>query len=162
MISRFTGGDVRFKFVPRTAAERGIVMGKSHKQAAAWTVYGKGILLALGIYLACQLLLALLLVKGVFPEGRSFPAVVVCCLLAAFAGGGFCARRSSFGALAGGALAAAGFAAVLLAVGLLCWEGISWTGRGGILLLCALGGGLLAGLMSGGKGRRVKRRKVHK
>ena len=137
-------------------------MGKNHKQAAAWTGYATGIHLSLGVYLASQLLLTLLLVKGTLPEGRSFPAVAVCCVLSAFAGGMFCARRSALGTLAGGMLAAAGFTAVLVAVGLLCWDGITWMGHGGILLLCALGGGLLAGLLSSRRGRRVKRKKLHK
>lgn len=137
-------------------------MGKSQKQAAAWTVYAKGITLALGAYLLCQLLLALLLVKGALPEARSFPAVAVCCVLAALAGGLFCARRSTLGTLAGGLLTGLGFAVVLVAVGLLCWDGIAWTGRGGILLLCALGGGALAGLPGGRKGRRVKRKRIRK
>ena len=128
------------------------------KRAPTWSGIVRGILLALGVYLVFQLLAALLLVKGVLPESRSFPVVAVCCVLSAFLGG-LAGSRSGFPSrLAGGMLTAAGFAVVLTAIGLLCWDGILWAGHGGILLLCALAGGLIAGLCGGKQGRRVKRK----
>lgn len=134
-------------------------MGKGRKPATPWLIFVQGILLALGIYLLEQLLVALLLVRGTLPEQSVFPVVAVTCLLAALAGGISCVRRSAWGRLPSGLLAAGGFAAVLIAVGLLSWEGITWTGHGGILLLCALAGGLLAGVLGGRQGRRVKRKR---
>lgn len=131
------------------------------KQKPEWTGFLQGILLALGVYLVCQLLTALLLVKGVLPESRSFLVVAVCCAVSALIGG-LWVGKTSLGRLAGGVLVAAGFAVVLVAVGLLCWDGILWTGHGGILLLCALAGGVLSGLTGGKRARRVKRKALRR
>ena len=131
-------------------------MGK--KQISEWKRYARGIGAAVGIYLACMVVLALLLAKGVLPESRSFPAVAVCCFLSPFLGG-ICVGRSALGRWGKGAVVAAGFAVILIAVGLLCWDGILWAGHGGILLLCALAGGLLSGAAGRKKrGRRVQRK----
>lgn len=135
-------------------------MGKGKKQSPNGLVFLKGLLLSLGIYLLGQLLVTLLAVKGVLGEEGMFPAVAALCLLAALAGGILCARRPVWGALPSAMVCAALFAAVLAAVGILCWEdGIAWTGQGGILMLCALTGGLAAGLLGGRHGKK-KRRKI--
>lgn len=52
-------------------------------------------------------------------------------------------------------------ALAVVAVALLCWQQITWLGRGGVLLLCGAGGGLLAGLL-GGRRRKRKRRPVRR
>ena len=109
------------------------------------------------VYLAAILLLALLVVKGAVPERAAFPAVAVLCLLGTLSGGVVTARRTPWGPLSAALLNTALFAAVLLVVGLACWpDGIG--SRGVILLLCALGGGLAAGLLGGRRGRRRKRK----
>lgn len=136
-------------------------MGKGKKQAPDRLILLKGVLLAFGVYLPGQLLVALLAVKGVLREGSLFPAVAALCLLAALAGGLLCARRPIWGALPSAMLCAAVFAGMLAAVGILCWEGgITWTGHGGILMLCALAGGLLGGVLGSGQKRKKKRRPV--
>lgn len=135
-------------------------MGKGRKQqTAVWMVFLQGLLAALGVYLAGQLLLALLLVKGTLPEGMAFPAVAVLCAAAAVCGGLLTVRRSPWGTLPAGLLTAGLFAGVLLVVGLSCWESVTWTGHGGVLLLCALAGGLLAGLLGGRRKRGGKRKR---
>ena len=68
------------------------------------------------------------------------------------------ARRSPWGTLPAALACAALFAAVLAAVGTAFWQGITWTGRGGVLLLCVLGGGVLSGLLGGRRGKRRKRK----
>lgn len=135
-------------------------MGKGRKQQAAapWMGFLQGGLLALGVYLLGLLLLALLMVKGTLPERGAFPAVAVLCAAAVFCGGMAAARRSPWGTLSAGLLCAALFAVVLAAVGTAFWQGITWTGHGGILLLCALGGGVLAGLLGGRKRGKRKRK----
>lgn len=130
--------------------------GQKQRQAAPWMAFLKGGALALGVYLAGLLFLALLLVRGTLPEGSAFPVVAALCVLAVFCGGLTAARQSPWGTLSAGLLCAALFAAVLAAVGTAFWQGITWTGHGGALLLCALAGGVLAGLLGG---RRKKRRK---
>ena len=61
--------------------------------------------------------------------------------------------------LPGAMAVAACFGGVLLAVGAACWQGVTWTGHGGVLLACALGGGLLSGILTGSRrGRRRKRK----
>ncbi len=134
-------------------------MAKGKKQRSApWVVFLEGGILALGVYLLGVLFLALLMVKGTVPEGGAFPMLAVLCVLAVFCGGMVTVRRSPLGTLPAALLEAAIFAAVLLAVGTAFWKGITWTGHGGILLLCALGGGILAGLLGSRKGKRRKRK----
>jgi len=128
-------------------------MAKGRKQLAVWQGFLAGGLLTLGVYLAGLLLLTLLLVKGTMPEGWSFTAVAVLCTLSALAGGMVTVRMTRW--RAGGVLTAAIFLAVLGLAGLGFWDEVTWLGRGGILLLCGLAGGLLAGL-TGSKKRRRK------
>ena len=134
-------------------------MGKGKKQAPSGLIFLKGLLLAFAVYLPGQMLITLLVVKGAVGEESLFPAVAAVCLVAALAGGFLCARRPVWGALPSAMLCALLFASVLTAIGILCWEeGITWTGRGGILLLCALAGGLLAGALGQGSRRKKKRK----
>lgn len=134
-------------------------MSKGKKQAPNGLVFLKGLLLSLGTYLLGQLLVTLLVVKGAIGEESVFPAAAIFCFLSALAGGALCARRPMWGRLPSAMLCAALFAAVLAAIGILCWgEGITWTGHGGILILCALTGGLTAGILGGGHKRRKKRK----
>ena len=113
------------------------------KKLAVWQGYLAGGLLALSVYLLGLLFLALLLVKGVLSEGGRFPAVAVLCVLSALAGGVATVRLTRH--RAGGVLTAAVFLFVLVLAGLGIWEEIAWLGHGGILLLCGLAGGALAG-----------------
>lgn len=135
-------------------------MGKAKKQSPSGLVFLKGLCLSFGIYLLGQLLVTLLVVKGALVEEGMFPAVAALCLLAALAGGFLCARKPVWGPLPSAILCAILFAAVLTAVGILCWErGIAWTGHGGILLLCALAGGLLGGILGGGVPKKKRRKR---
>ena len=133
-------------------------MGNGKKQTSPGISILYGILVALGTYLLFQLLAALLLVKGVLPEESAFPIIAGACVFSAFAGGMVCAGRVPWGTLVGGLAAACGFALVLVSAGLGIWGSISWTGKGGIQLLCILAGGVLAGLLGRKRGRRVKNR----
>lgn len=129
-------------------------MAKGKKQRPAWQGFLGGSLLALGTYLAGLLLLTLLLVRGVLPERGAFPAVAVLCGLSALAGGMLAVRLTGW--RAGGGAAAAVFLSVLALAGLGLWEEVAWLGHGGVLLLCGLAGGLLAGLTVPQKRRRRK------
>ena len=120
-------------------------MGNGRKQTALWLVFVEGAALSLGIYLLLTVLLSALVVKAVLPEEGSFPAVAASC----------------WGSLASAMVSAAGFLLAVVAVALLCWQQITWLGRGGVLLLCGAGGGLLAGLL-GGRRRKRKRRPVRR
>lgn len=133
-------------------------MAKGKKRrTAAGVVLLQGAAVSVIVYLAGILLLALLVVKGAVPERAAFPAVAVLCLLGALSGGGVTARRTPWGPLPAALLNTALFAAVLLVAGLACWhDGIG--SRGVVLLACALGGGLAAGLLGGRRGRRRKRK----
>lgn len=133
--------------------------GKKKQQSAPWLVFLKGPLLALGIYLMGQLLAALLVVRGALSEESMFPMVGAFCAIASFCGGLLCAHRPAWGTLPSAMLCAVIFALVLAMVGLLVWDGLTLTGRGGILLLCALGGGTAAGILSGSVGGSRRRGK---
>lgn len=129
-------------------------MAKGRKKLAAWQGFLAGGLLSLGVYLLGLLFLALLLVKGALSEGGSFPMVAALCVLACLAGGLLTVRLTHW--RAGGVLTAAAFLCVLLLAGLGFWEEITWLGQGGVLLLCGLAGGLLAGVAGPKKRRRRK------
>lgn len=129
-------------------------MAKGRKRLAVWQGFLAGGLLSLGVYLLGLMLLALLMVKGTLSEGGSFPMVAALCVLAALAGGLLTVRLTLW--RAGGVLTAAMFLCALLLAGLGFWEEISWLGRGGILLLCGLTGGVLAGIAGPKKRRRRK------
>ena len=131
-------------------------MGNGRKKdTALWMVFVQGVALSLGVYLLVTVLASLLLVKTVLPEAGAFPILAAGCCLSACLGGLTCTRRSPWGSLPSALVCAAGFLAVLIVVSLLCWKQISWLGRGGLLLLCGAGGGLLAGVL-GGRRRRLK------
>lgn len=126
----------------------------ARKQLAAWQGFLAGSLLALGVYLLGLLFLTLLLVKGALSEGGSFPAVAVLCALSVLAGGLLTVRLTRW--RAGGVLTAAVFLSALILAGLGFWEEVTWLGRGGVLLLCGLAGGVLAGLAGPRRRRRRK------
>ena len=105
-------------------------MGNGRKQTALWLVFVEGAALSLGIYLLLTVLLSALVVKAVLPEEGSFPAVAASCCLASFAGAMLSVRRSSWGSLASAMVSAAGFLLAVVAVALLCWQQITWLGRG--------------------------------
>ncbi len=130
--------------------------GKKEKKAKAlWPGLAAGTVLSAGIYLAGLLLLGLLLTKGTIPERNAFPWVGTLCVLASLAGGLLAVRKTAWNAA--GLLSGVLFALVLLAVGLLGWrDGIAWLGHGGILLLCAMSGGLAASLLGGRRRRKRK------
>lgn len=131
-------------------------MGKGGKaRPAAWRRVLRGALLALGVYLGGIALMALMIVKGAVPESAAFPVTVVLCVLAVMCGG--LLAGPMLPPLPGALAVAACFGGMLLTVGAACWQSVTWMGRGGILLLCTLGGGLLSGVLAGS--RRSRRRK---
>lgn len=136
-------------------------MGK--KQPAAWSSLLRSVILSVGIYLLLTLLIALLLVKGILPIHIGVVAVLVSCLLATLLGALSFARIAPWGALPSALLAAAAFGVILIVVGLLGWDsGVTWTGRGGAILLAVLAGGVVAGLTGKKRGRRLKRKAIHR
>ena len=86
-------------------------------KGAAWMPLVRGLGLALGVDLLSQPLLALLAVKGVLPEERTFPAVAAACALGALIGALYCAARCPWGTLISGLACGAAMAAVLAAGG---------------------------------------------
>lgn len=115
-------------------------MGNGRKQTALWLVFVEGAALSLGIYLLLTVLLSALVVKAVLPEEGSFPAVAASCCLASFAGAMLSVRRSSWGSLASAMVSAAGFLLAVVAVALLCWQQITWLGRGACCCCAAQAG----------------------
>lgn len=126
-------------------------MVKGRKKVTAWQGVLAGGLVSLGVYLLGLLLVTLLLVRGTLPEGGSFPAAAVLCALSVLAGGALAVRLTR--RRESGLLTAAIFLLALVLAGLGFWEEITWLGQGGVLLLCALAGGVLAGA-AGPKTRR--------
>ena len=129
--------------------------GKAHP--APWRGVLRGTLAAIVLYLIGTALLALLIVNGAVPEAMMFPVTAVLCVLSALCGG--LLAGPMLPPLPGAMAVVACFDGVLLAVGAACWQGVTWMGHGGILLLSVLGGGLLSGILAGSRrGRRRKRK----
>ena len=117
----------------------------------------RGTLAAIALYLIGTALLALLIVNGAVPEAMMFPVTAVLCVLSALCGG--LLAGPMLPPLPGAMAVAACFDGVLLAVGAACWQGVTWMGNGGALLVSVLGGGLLSGILAGSRrGRRRKRK----
>lgn len=133
-------------------------MGKAQKKVSAWPVLLQGITVTLALYLAGSALLAALLVRGTLPESGAFLCLAVLCLLVTATGGMVAGNRTGWGRLPGGLAIAAAFSGVLLCVGG-CWQGVCWNGQTATLLLCALGGGILAGLIGSSLRRKTKRKR---
>lgn len=134
-------------------------MGKDKKTQAGWTVFLQGSVAALGVYLSGAFLTALLLVKGILPERAMFSVVAGLCVAASLIGGVMIGGRTALGRLSASALNAAIFSLILMLVGTVCWYEISWSGHGGLLVMCALVGGILAGVLVKPKGKRKRRGK---
>ena len=129
--------------------------GKAHP--APWRGVLRGTLAAIVLYLIGTALLALLIVNGAVPEAMMFPVTAVLCVLSALCGG--LLAGPMLPPLPGAMAVAACFDGVLLAVGAACWQGVTWMGNGGALLVSVLGGGLLSGILAGSRrGRRRKRK----
>ena len=134
-------------------------MGKDKRKRAEWSVFLRGSMTSLGLYLFGIFVVALFFVKGILPEGAMFPVVAGLCAAASLAGGMSVRGRTSLGRLYETMLNAVIFVSTLILAGMVCWREISWNGHGGILLVCALAGGALAGVSAKSNGRRKKRGK---
>lgn len=116
-----------------------------------------GTAMALGIYLLGLLAAAWLLVRGTLPESTAFPVTAGLCAAASFIGGTVSARQMAIGSLPAALLTVGCFVLVLLAAAFGVWQNIACTVQSGGLLLCALTGGLVAGLLGGRKRRKPRR-----
>ena len=130
---------------------------KAKKTGPLWAVPVSGVLLFAAVWLTGALILAGGMALGVVRESGSFPVLAAVTVIAALIGVGYVVRGAGFvPALA----AAGGFAVLLAAAGLLIWSEFGWFGHGGLLLLCAIAGGVCAGLFGNGGKRKKSRRRV--
>lgn len=137
-------------------------MGNGRKQTALWLVFVEGAALSLGIYLLLTVLLSALVVKAVAAGGGELSRCGGVVLSGVLRRGHAQCPPLLLGQPGPAPWwSAAGFLLAVVAVALLCWQQITWLGRGGVLLLCGAGGGLLAGLL-GGRRRKRKRRPVRR
>jgi len=134
------------------------IAGKKRKRLSGPAAAALGSGTALGGYVALLALLAALLARGTVPEGSLTGAVMVCCALSALAGGAVSAGRSTWRPMPAGFSVGAVMAVILVLGGLSAPKPPDWAGQGGALVLCALGGGLLAGFLAA---RRARRKRHH-
>ena len=134
-------------------------VGKEKKRSAAWVTFVQGSLVSLWVSLVGIFLSALLLVKGGLPENAMLPVVAALCAVASVCGGFVVGGNSPWGTLSASMLNAVIFSGILILVGTVCWHEVPWKGRGLVILLCALAGGVLAGVLARPKGRKRKRSK---
>lgn len=128
------------------------------RKAPGWAGFPEGAALSLALYIAFQCLLALLTIKGVVPEGAAFRFQAGSGAAAACLGGMLAIRHTNAGTLLAGLGSAGIFAVILMLGGMLACDGVVWSRESAILLASALAGGILAGLLGGGRG---KKRKQH-
>lgn len=128
------------------------------RKAPGWAGFPEGAALSLALYIVFQCLLALLTIKGVIPEEEAFRFQAGSGAAAACFGGIQAIRHTNAGTLLA-ALGSTGIFVVLLMLGgMLACDGVVWSRESVILLASALVGGILAGLLGGGRG---KKRKQH-
>ena len=125
------------------------------KSGALWVVIARGVALSLVVWACGAGLLTAVMTAGGVGEAGAFPALLGVTALAAFVGALSVTRHTPWGSLVSSMLTAALFTALLLCVGLLTWTRIAWAGHGGKLLLWALIGGAVAGIV--GRPRPKKR-----
>ena len=130
-------------------------MAKGKKQPAVRC--GQGVLLSLGIYVLCLMLIALLAVQDILPENGWFPAVAISAVVASFMGSWWGAYQSPWGRLPAALAVAGGMLIVLFAAGAGIWQCVQWNGRNGILAVLILAAGVLAAMAGGSK----KNKKIH-
>ena len=132
-------------------------MGKERKKESLLSVLMRGSIISLLIYLLGAFLISLLLVKGAFPESSIYPMLGIDSILATLGGCIIVLRKSPLGKLPTALLVAGIFCGLQLVIGICFWQGLSWTGEGGVLLLCAVGGGILSAMLSTRKRKKGKR-----
>lgn len=129
---------------------------KKERQAQSWTAPVRGAAVSLGTYLLGTAALAWFVTTGAMGEDGAGAALMVLAAVSALLGGLWAADRSA--KIPNAVAVAALFALVLAAAGLACWRQIG--SGGGVLLGCIAGGGVLAELLKGrrGKGKKARRR----
>ena len=133
------------------------IAGKKRKRLTGPAAAALGLVTALAGYAVLLAGVTALLVRGVMPEGSLGAAVMVCCALAALAGGAVSAGRSTWRPMSAAVSVGAVMAVILVLGGLSAPEPPNWAGQGGALVLCALGGGVLAGFAALRRSRRKRR-----
>lgn len=134
------------------------ITGKKRKRLSGPAAAALGSGTALAGYVVLLAGVAALLIRGALPEGSLTAITGVCCLLAVLAGGSVSALRSTWRPLPAALSVGAVMAAILVVAGLSASEPPDWAGQGGPLVLCALGGGLLAGFLASRRARAKRRR----
>lgn len=131
-------------------------MGKERKQGA-WLVFLRGGATALSLYLAGNLILAFVMVKGLLPEQAGFSVLTGLGFAAAAVGGVVAVRQSSWATLPTAMLNAVVIILILILIGVLIWPETFWNDRSIVSALSILVGGLIAGIW-GARKRKGKRR----
>jgi len=135
-------------------------MSKKKSSKAPWLSLLEAVGITLGVYVLLQLLLALLMVKGILPQEHTVVSLVAACGIASLLGGVFAVRKVMLSsALTRGILNSACFCAVLALLGIGIYGRLMIQGSGGLLLVTALLGGLVAGLLGNRKGKKKSRRR---
>lgn len=128
------------------------------KSGALWVVVMRGVALSLVVWACGVGLLTGIMTAGGVGEASAFPVLSGLTALAAFVGAVSVVRHTPWGTLISAMLVAVLFASLLLCMGLLSWQRISWTGHGGTLLLWSLCGGGAAGILGRPRAKKKPRR----
>lgn len=134
-------------------------MGKRQaKKTVGWSRLWIGVSVSAGIYLSGILLIALFMVNGFLGSEKGSLALGAWAMISAACGSVPVLRIKNVVPLVAGLLQGCAFAVVMLVVSYLCWEGPVWSRTNTALLLCALSGGLIPGVLASGKGKRKRKR----
>lgn len=118
-----------------------------------------GLLISFVIYLLFQLLLAAVAVRIMIPERHLTGLQIATCVIAVFCGGRWAVGHTHFGTLIASLIVTCGVIVIMILSGLAIYDEINWTGKSGGLLLGAVCGGVLAGLLGRKKRSTGKKRK---
>ena len=119
----------------------------------------RGVLLCVAVWSVGTLLIAWGMSTGTVGEEAGRLLLTVVTFVASFLGAVSAVRHHPWCPLPAALAVGGGFAALLSAIPLLVWHGFAWNGHGGILLLCAVGGAVLA--VPAGRRRGFQRGRGH-
>lgn len=135
-------------------------MGKRQaKKTVGWSKLGTGAVVSVGVYLLGILLIALLMVKGIVAPEKANVILAAWVMVAAFCGSLPVLKIKAAPPLLACLAQSVVFVVLILTASYLFWEGPVWSRTNVALLLCALVGGLVPGILWGRGGWKKKKRK---
>ena len=130
---------------------------EKEKRSGNCSIFVRGCVAAILVYLVILAVLAFLVVRGMIPEKVELGGVACAGFTSALVGGIMVVGKGSVGRLPAAMVHTTIFVGVLAAVKLMSGTAELWGAFGWILLLCIVAGGAVSGLRRSGKKKRGRR-----